>query len=69
MGGTMIQAGPTPMVEDNNPRTIAKWEAAIGQLMNEGFMEARGHEGEVFAVTHAGYELADVLRPQIQRAT
>lgn len=62
-GETIIQAGNTAMAEDNSPRTAAKWEAAIRQLLNEGLVEARGQKGEVFAVTHAGFALADVLRP------
>ena len=66
LGGTMVQAGGKAMARENNPREIAKWEAAIQQLLNNDLVEARGQKNEAFAVTHGGYELADVLRAQIQ---
>lgn len=61
-GGTSIQANGKNLIPDQYPRTIAKWEYALDELVNNDFVEERGHKGEVFAVTHQGYEYADSLK-------
>ena len=62
MSGTSIKANGQNLIPDDNSRTVAKWEHALDELVNNDFVEEHGHKGEVFAVTHKGYEYADSLR-------
>ena len=62
MRGTSIKTNGQNLIPDDNSRTVAKWEHALDELVNNDFVEDRWHEGEVFAVTHKGYEYADTLR-------
>lgn len=66
LSGTIIQAGGHSMAKQGDRRDEARWKAAITELVNEGLLEPRGYKGEVFAVTHAGYQLAELLKPQMQ---
>lgn len=43
-------------------RENAKWEAALNDLVFEGLMVERGYKGEVFELTHKGWEIADNLK-------
>ncbi len=61
-GGTSIATNGHDLIPDNNSRTIAKWEYALSELVSNDFVEERGYKGEVFAVTHKGYEYADTLK-------
>jgi hypothetical protein len=65
MDGTMIRAG-AQQPENNDRRVLARWEAATRELVNVGYIEPRGHKGEMFSVTHAGYEAADALRTEAE---
>ncbi len=60
--GTSIKTNGHNLIPDDNSRTVAKWEHALDELVNNDFVEEHGYEGEVFAVTHKGYEYADTLR-------
>lgn len=62
MGGAEIQTNGKNLTPDNNPQSIAKWEHALEELLENGFVEERGGKGEVFAVTHTGYSYADNLK-------
>lgn len=62
MRDTVIQTNGKNLIPDDNSRTIAKWEYALEELVNNDFVEERGHKGEVFAVTYKGYEYADKLK-------
>lgn len=64
MSGTSIQTKEHNLIPNQNPRTIAKWEYALDELFNNDFVEERGHKGEVFAVTHKGYEYVDTLKKE-----
>jgi hypothetical protein len=61
MDGTMIEAGEQQIANMSDSRDVARWEAAIRELVSIGFIEPRGHKGEMFAFTHAGYEAAGEL--------
>jgi hypothetical protein len=61
--GTIIQTNRKNMIPSpHDARTVAKWEQAIKELLENGFIEERGYKGEVFAVTHKGYEYTDKLQ-------
>ena len=59
MNGTRISAGRQPFGEPADRRSVAKWEAAVEQLRNAGLLNDVNGKGEVFEITHAGFEAAD----------
>ncbi|MDT8390563.1 MAG: DUF4062 domain-containing protein [Lentisphaeria bacterium] len=61
MRGSIVQTNGKQLAEIGNPRSEAKWRAAIDALVAMGCLEPRGHKGEVFGLTHTGYEIADRL--------
>jgi RIO-like serine/threonine protein kinase len=61
-GGLQIQANDKELIEDQSPRTEAKWESALNELCRFGLLQDRGHKREVFKVTGRGYDVADWLR-------
>ncbi|MGF6153443.1 hypothetical protein [Pseudomonas fluorescens] len=61
LGGAAIQTNGRNFIESKERRDIAKWEAALNQLQSERLIVDRGHKGEVFEITSAGYELADTI--------
>lgn len=62
IGGTILQTNGRNFLTDGNPREKARWEAALKQLTDEGFVEGVGYKGEMFRVTHSGYQMADQLK-------
>lgn len=42
-------------------REAAKWEHALKELVQEELAIARGYKGEVFELTHVGWEVADAF--------
>lgn len=66
MGGQTIQVSDEVYVEGNNRRVIARWEKAIDDLVNDGFLERESES--LINVTHAGYELADKLVSKDEQA-
>ena len=65
MRGLTIQTDGMNLIESRDVRDEAKWEAAIRELQERGFIQDRGTKGEVFAVTNEGYEIADLLPAQM----
>jgi hypothetical protein len=63
LGGFLVQTNGKSMVDDNDPRNRAIWEAAIEELENERLIADRGYKREVFGVTREGYEVAALLNP------
>jgi hypothetical protein len=59
--GLSIQTNGINFVEQRNPRSEAIWEGALQELCDNSLIEDRSYKGEVFAITRAGYELADLL--------
>lgn len=62
MGGTSVQAGRRNFAESGNARSEARWESALKELVDEGLLQDRGYKGEVFGVTHKGYETAEHIQ-------
>lgn len=60
IGGRFIQTNGKTFGGERG-RESAKWEYALDQLVEANYVVARGYKGEVFEVTHSGYELADKL--------
>lgn len=62
MGGSTVQTNNRNFVEPNDPRSRAIWEGAVDELDRYGFVQPVGHKGEIFRVTHEGYDAADLVR-------
>lgn len=63
IGGMLIQSNSIQFVESrNNPREVARWEAALSQLVQYNLVEAKGYKGQMFRVTALGYEIADKIK-------
>jgi len=53
------------LAETGNPRSEARWKAAVDELVAQELLESRGHNDEVFGMTNTGHEVADRLRQQV----
>ena len=62
VGGTHVQTHGKQFVEMGNPRSEAKWVAAVKQLISHRLIEDHGYKGEVFSVTDKGYQIADLIK-------
>lgn len=65
MGEQTINAGRKALLPDGEPRTVARWEGGLEDLIRRRYIKDVGHKGEVFDVTREGYDAADIL----ERAT
>jgi hypothetical protein len=64
LGGTHVQAGSTTLTsEPGSARDEARWIAAVDELLANTLVEDRTGKGQVFFVTHRGYDVADSLGP------
>src|SRR6185437_7242377 len=61
MDGVSVETNGQNFTEKGNPRSEAKWKAAVDELNDLELLENRGGHGEVFGITAAGYELAERL--------
>ena len=61
MSGLTVQAGGKDFAEGGDPRTEALWEAAVFELCDKALLKEEGYKGEVYSVTHLGYQVADQL--------
>lgn len=62
IGGTSIQTDGKNLIPEQSSRTVAKWEAALNELISNELIVDRGYKGEVFEITDRGYQLADMFR-------
>ena len=60
IGGQTIQVGGKHFGGESG-RENAKWEAALSELQSEGLVVERGYKGQVFDLTHKGWDVADRL--------
>lgn len=62
MEGTNVFTNNQQMGPENDPRSVAKWNGAIRELCDGGYLRSRGNKDVFFDVTDKGFELADRLR-------
>lgn len=62
LGGTHVQTNKREFVNLGDPRSEARWRAAVEELYRENLIEDRGGKGEVFFITDEGYRVADILQ-------
>lgn len=62
LGGTHVQAGATTFsTETGGAREDARWSSALAELVSNDLVEDRAGKGQVFFITHRGYDIADSL--------
>ena len=59
--GYYVKAGAKE-IRAPDGRESARWKGALDELMEGNCIEVRGAKGEMFVLTHAGWEAADRLR-------
>ena len=58
-GGGYIYTNGRDFADPDDPRSMARWKAAMDELVHLDLLEPQ--KGEAFRLTHAGYELANQL--------
>lgn len=61
LGGTDIQTNGKNLISSNERREVARWEGALHELVEKGFVIGRGHKGQVFEISNEGYQIADMI--------
>ncbi len=61
LAGTHVQVNGKDLVFSNERREVAKWEAAIQELMTHQLLVTVGQKGEIFELTNLGYQVADMI--------
>ena len=61
LSGIDIQTNGKNMLASNEHREVAKWEAAIQELLENDLLVEKGYKGEVFEITNLGYQIADMI--------
>lgn len=61
LGGTGISAGGEAIVGQANQREAARWQAAVDELRDDGFVTDLNGKGQIFELTHKGFLEADRL--------
>ena len=56
MSGTSIQYGNNAVGDASGRREFAKWDAAIDELLANGFIKKIGKKDDIFTITDAGYK-------------
>jgi hypothetical protein len=61
LGGTSIQTNGKNLITNQDRRHVAKWEAALKELLEANLIVARGDKGEIFEVSDKGYQIAEMI--------
>ena len=59
MGGVRLGAGDREFIAAGDPRSEARWLHALRGLERKGLIEPLSPGGQVFRVTHEGYQRSD----------
>jgi len=62
LSGTYIEANGKNFIISQERREVAKWENALSELVNSGFVQERGLSGSIYVVTQKGYDCAEQLK-------
>lgn len=62
LSGSSYVAGRNPLNKSDEPRELAKWDAAVDQLVERGLIKLVGTKDRVYMVTEAGYMFSDRLK-------
>ncbi len=61
IGGTHIQTNGKNLIASQERREVAKWDAAMEELISTNLIAAIGQKGEIFEITNLGYQVADMI--------
>ena len=61
-GGTLLQVNGKNLIDSDERREVARWEAAVKELLVKELLVDRGHKGEMFQITNLGYQIADMIQ-------
>lgn len=61
LNGTEIQTNGKNFITSKERREVAKWEAALEELVQNDLIIERGSKGESFQITNYGYQIADMV--------
>lgn len=62
LGGSSVSVGSREFAGEKDRRSVARWIAAVEQLHQLGLSSDMNGKGEIFELTHRGYEAADKLQ-------
>lgn len=57
-----LEAGLAEIVHTSTHRERARWEAALQELIRIGYLNDVSFNGEIFDITHEGYEFLDKMK-------
>lgn len=69
IGPAILTANGKSFIDRGDPRSAAKWLAALESLELKGLIRATSSEKHFYAVTQQGYELAEQLGPFVRWTT
>ncbi len=61
LGETELSTKGKNLMANGSPRQVAKWEAALNELLDSDLVIDRSHKGQLFEVTDLGYRIADMI--------
>lgn len=62
LSGTRVESNGRTFAGDGaTARDVARWTGAVDELVSSGLLQDKGYKGEVFGLTHAGFEYAERL--------
>lgn len=64
--GLHIRTSGRDFVPDREPRTKARWQGVLGDLVGRNLLVDRSGKGEVFGMTNLGYSVADQLQRELE---
>ena len=56
LSGTYIETNGENFIVTQERREVAKWEDALEELLNMGFVQLKGLSGDIFVVSKNGYD-------------
>lgn len=66
LAGTHVQAGMWDFTGAGaSARAVARWEAAVEELLRLALIKRTGRRDRIYGVTHRGYEAADVIKKEL----
>jgi len=60
-GGGTLSTNDREFLTDNSPRTMARWDGALEELIDLDFVSRPGSDAEIYSITRKGYAFADRL--------
>jgi len=62
LSGRSYIAGKHPLNASNEHRELAKWDAAVDELQNAGYIKTTGNKERIYEVTEKGYNISESFK-------